>query len=364
MIQKLLFIITIITCSVYAKPRLRFTSVEALRTRYGTEGIALGECGTAFSSELSSVFYNPANATFYASRNSVNFAYSLGYEKILPTPYHINDIHNKNFTASFFLPDLLGDFSFSVLYALNHETSDTIENDPTGKLDALYAIPNKERVSNLSISSSWRDIISVGISFKPFYSKFNDTGDETRGIAWDFGLRGQYRFEMGNRAYILPGFGLALNNIGDSATYTNFVSGDPIPKTFRSGFSLEGGITDVVWLASMVDTRKLIADSTDQWALPSIGFQLGITPLLQLNYGMLFDDIHHRDAIHWGITTGYRHQQFNSFLDFITKRKKKEISRNFQILYSISMIHVTDFTPTDDLQHSHQLSVAFSLKNF
>ncbi len=190
-------------------------------------------------------------------------------------------------------------------------------------------------------------------------------GGEASGFALDLGLRSQYCFDISDYFYITPGLGVSLQNMGpDSIYYTDEQSGTPFPKTLRTGVSIETGVPDALWVAALFDITKQLYKDHYEEPIYSRGLQVGITPLIQLNCGVLLDNYGSRHEFHKGFTAGYRHEQFLRFLKLMGVRTDlPEPERNFHILYSFSDIETRDDNHVRDNQRAHQFSLGFSFGN-
>lgn len=341
---------------------LGHTSVTTLVFPHGSENVALGEAGTAFSNSLSSSFFNPANGALYGKRENIHFAFSGYYEELLPS-LGLGDLWHHSINGGIFALDAFENWSFGFIYSMNKlhygkmvgkiksdtkMTESWYEYDLNGDSTLVWGYSDSceafENVQSFVFSAAYKNMFSWGMGISRYHSVLFVNAKDT-GWVMNVGFRAQKEFINNNDIYIIPGAGIALNSFNlDSADYnrTDTIPGSPTPHQLNIGISVEGGIKDLIYGTFLLDINKeMVKDHKGNRDEPifSPGLQIGVTPFLKFNSGFLLDDMGKRDEFHWGLTTGFQQQRVRNFLSKQFGYTPLNTDLNLQILYSFHKMY-------------------------
>lgn len=358
-------IISAVTSLVVAAP-------EILEMSRGAESIARGNTGVAFSNEPNSVLQNPANGAFYGARSGLNVWGSLSTIHDLYIPGFFSD--DKLYTASVGGYLEKGSLGFSVSGQFVKFKYPMIEynNDGTQKSEKSNSF---DQTFVTSTSLQFKNVVGIGASIKPV--KIHASDDEIgKSFVFDLGLRGQYRKEFSEKFYINPSVGIALQNIGKDSVTGETIRAYPLAaKTVDGGISFECGMPNAFWITGEEDIAKLLVKNeadTEESPTFRTGIQIGLSPLLQLNFGNeKYDIAYTRDNVvvhnkisesHKGFTVGYRNVPFMKFLNQMSKSKEFSTDRrNFEILYSLGVVKHETSGFGEYKTYTHQISAGIEL---
>ncbi len=210
----------------------------------------MGDIGVATSSDITSIFHNPAKYSFSEQKLGVEISYSPWLQKIA------NDM-SINYLAGFFKINETQAFAASLKYFAVGEIQFT--NDRGENLKAFK--PNEFALST-AYSMKLTDIFSGAVGLKFIYS--NLTGGLSTGQSTHAGLAvaGDLAFFMnkpieikGNDAAIK--WGINLSNIGTKISYAEDL-GFFIPANFRTGVGFKYSFDEYNTIEWALDLNKLM----------------------------------------------------------------------------------------------------------
>jgi hypothetical protein len=328
-------------------------SVITLEFPIGAASAGMGEAGVAFSENLSSVFYNPAHPAFLHREQNLTILMEAGFEPLL-LHLGLRDLWHSAGAVSYAVPQLFPsiDAAFSIWNNFLHFGEVTHHEEDKTSHDYEWAM-------GYTLSGAWKEYIGAGITVKHFTSIFEIDSAEARGAAFDFGLRGQYHFDLPRGIRFTPSAGIVITNVGDSVSYSDSEEYQyPIPRTLRSGIGMRTTFNRVVDLLLTYESdTPLYAGSLDIDPVRSWGSQLKVTPFAALRSGYMYDKWGGRSefSVGWGV--GYNRAHFR---EFIHGPNTYNASSNIRIWYDGSVIARDGEDQIRSGQHHHTLSFGFS----
>lgn len=347
--------------------------------RAGSESVALGETGVGFSSSLESHCYNPANSALFGTKRKVKTALSGGTERVMPNVYDNSRLYNT--TAAYFTPIADSLFNMALLFSAEilpyeaaHQRYFNIVVDNVALYNQAIEIAEDSRIDQFKwgVSLAWKNYLSLGaecrylkneFSFRSDTTKYPDVDYSSSYLSWNTGLRGQYQFDLSEKFFIKPSLGISM--LGLSRDSVEMESGTaenaykyPVYSSLLFGGAVTFGNEDVIWGSLIYDNNRDLDKSG--WYTNSFGFQMGVTPALNLNMGILRDSENDggREEFHWGATLGYRSLQMNRFYRKTGKSRYIDTDlKNVELLYSFSVISPMNNNRSRVGQYSHQLTL-------
>jgi hypothetical protein len=326
-------------------------SVMTLNFPIGAAGAGMGETGVSYSENLSSVFYNPAHPAFFHREQNLALIMEAGFEPILPE-LQLPDLWHSAGAVSYAVPQLFPsiDAAFSIWNNFLHFGEVTHHED--NRTSRAY-----EWAMGYTVSGAWKEYIGTGITVKHFTSIFEKDSAEARGAAFDFGLRGQYHFDLPRGIRFTPSAGVSLANIGDSVSYSDSERNNTIPRTLRSGIGLRTTYTPLADLLLTYDNQVVLYSTrTESLPMHNWGAQLRITPFTAFRCGFLYDRSGSREEFSLGWGVGYNRAHFHEFIHGPGEYRK---SSNIRIWYDGSVIAKDGTDQIRSGQHHHTLSFGF-----
>lgn len=375
-----LFILTLISL-LFGEP---ISDILHRQYMFCAENSGLGETGVAFSSTLGSTLLNPANGVLYSNEQDISLSITSGVGRYNDSTNGNNGVNSLiGYFPTFVNPNIrmgivLSNKGHILSIDEDFKVTDIINEYTIGKHD----VDHKTRTSSASVSLAWKEYLSLGlgIRFLEINSKWETQIDssfsfllktnhihfteEAKALLLDMGLRLQYPLYFENSFFIRPSIGFSALSLGKDSIQTTLKapesseSMNELPSSLLFGSSLTLGVENSVWGTFLFDSHreKLEKDIVSR----SIGLQIGLTPLLQLNGGYLNDTDSLRRELHLGATIGYRSLQMKKFLESKGKKVPNTSNlHNIQMLYSFSTIkNLNEDNLLREGQHFHQISCA------
>ncbi|MEO0143861.1 MAG: PorV/PorQ family protein [candidate division WOR-3 bacterium] len=322
------FILNIIISSA------RDASAPVLTIYPGAVATGMGGAFTAFSDDMSAIYYNPAGLANFKNISLFGWQHSNWLLGLIPDAYFE--------FGSFNYPTQKGIIGIGLTYLTIGEVEISDEAGNT------YKFTPYDVVLSLGFGTEIQKDLKIGGSIKYFYSflipeqvlrqVFGVEGKGTAQVpAIDVGLL--YKFQNFN-------FGASLLNIGPNLKYSGSETGEPLPITLRLGIGYYKEIGNVSFRTAgdvvkvLVNIIQDYNDSGLVWvvneAFKHVGIELGIAKLIFLRFGYFHDYYGDRMGPTFGIGARYKGLRIDVSDDRMIYRFNKEGDSKPNIRFQLS----------------------------
>jgi hypothetical protein len=282
----------------------------------GAENCGLGESGVSLAENVFSAFWNPASIPAIGDRNSLQLQYGHFYELLLPA-VGIDGLWHTDTIQAIFLSNVAEHFDFGFVKHVNFLNfgRSTWTNEFGEVIDSAVS---DETVTSYGIGLRYRDMVSLGLSIKDFDSRlapgYGSDGDGTaQGQVFDFGVRLEKKFSIGEILDIHPAFGLAVHSFPqDSTDYTRHdtsdtpTNADPLPLKRWHGASIK---TSLLGLLGVLYVQEREYAVVDQEFIDHQGYKISITPFYSILRGEMNDPAGSRRETYEGYVVRFNYQE-------------------------------------------------------
>lgn len=346
------------------------TSVTTLIFPHGTKQRAMGVQGAAYTSGLSSAFYNPSLSALIGKNDNVQFLVDYKDEELLPS-LDLDDLWHHTGDFGYFHTGYWDNVDLGIVYTHNRIEFGDVEDD-SGLVSDVY-----EYVNALSIGVTYRDFLSLGLTHKAFYSKLFKDVVAKGGAVFDIGAHIQKKITKDNRIYFKPALGVSFSGLGnDSAQYSliegGFGENNPLPREMRFGISNELCVKNYFKILNSFELNKSFREkqkikNTDGTviyelyeSIISAGLSFSIIDMVHFSNGIMYDHDGKRHEFHKGIEFSFNYYTFTDIFNL-----PRPIKSNFYFSYGSSVISTRGDNDIRDGQKMHQFTIggAFIHKN-
>ncbi|HPY96234.1 MAG TPA: PorV/PorQ family protein [Candidatus Cloacimonadota bacterium] len=170
----------------------------------------------------------------------------------------INDMYFEYLAFNKYSEDLMGNFGFHVLYLTYGEQERITENN---QYDGTFN--SYEVAIAASYAYQYSENLGIGTTLKFILSDLSDEGtgqteqnEKGRGMSYAFDIGIKKKNLLINKL----DFGLNIQNIGPDISFINEEQADPLPITWRMGFSYRAVESEFNKLTINADMNKLLAN--------------------------------------------------------------------------------------------------------
>lgn len=244
--------------------------------------------GVASHSAISTSTINPANAVLFGSENELSLLFHRG---------SFHEWYNiRQSGLAYFSPLIRDKWRLAWLYSDNFIYE--------GRGLKLSSFQNEYRISvqSHSVSLSYKDMFSWGVSIKPHVYK-TPRYDE-RQFYLDIGSRWKKRFLLPSGRQIEPGVGVTFQNMllgpydwyKPDYTWAGFIS----QMTFSGGASVGYGIPDLIWMQGMFDITNHMEYEASDWRSVALAASVKAVSMFEFSLGVHTEPKHDLSYLQWG----------------------------------------------------------------
>jgi len=362
----------------------------------GTTESGVGGAGVSNSTDLNSLFYNPAilSNLYNTTGNQIHY---LLYESGLVPEIEISRLFHRYTAFGFSSRQFYDVFNIGVGYYKNYISFGEIPlGNEDGKERSFYA---EEQVEAITLSLRLFDYIGVGVNLKSTISKFtpevglNSNSKLGKIKSQDIGILVSHKYTILNSGlYVEPLFGVTFINSKDSILYSNkrdsvlhIVENDSIWSTELfydriayekwMAYTLRVGFLELFEVSHTFERKwNLVREYKPHTNHYGFGFK--ITPFFKYTLGKLEDKTGERDERNFSLAMifdinnililkeRFLNQDFStSYFDLLNKRKSFNFwgfhfRPNLRFQFSSSVILEGEIDGIRNGQKAYQLSIS------
>lgn len=235
---------------------------------------ALGEAGTALSTDITAMWWNPGGFAFAADTgktHGVHYMYS-------PLAAGLADDVSLSWLGYGQAVEGWGMLGFSLTY-LNQGQQDA--TDENGAFQGTFE--SKQYALGITYGAKLSSRLGVGLGVKYFRDNLapdSVTQDQSSGAGSSWAI------DLGFTHFVTDrlSWGSSVTNLGPDITFVDADQSDPLPKTWRIGLAYDAYYSSVASL-TLVSDYLISMVKDDQTKVLGVGAELGYVDTLFLRFG-------------------------------------------------------------------------------